>query len=771
MRILEAINLKIFKLNYSGKFDEVKSENVLDLFSLVNVLAIYVPMQKRMYIWIGKNATQGLKKHIAQTRALFSTQKEFSDLKILRNITIEAGSEPSDFFQFIGFSWEDLNEHLKKQEEVLTPLIKKIISLQSKQTKLIDSEKYHEAIKISEQIIELAKQINDGALENEQKEIISELNKKSELKTDIDKIKEETRDLKIKFEELVETKTPNNITNAHKMIEEFKQRYEGVFDLTGISESHELIKKDEIVWSNFTKDMKYAIKELEKLKEKFYKTLEKHQIHEAEVILKKAQEYLLSIVDDKIKNEWSSIETEFLEQKIKSETLDKIEKSIKESSKLKENYEFEEAIKKINSTIELIQDKEILEYNKRLEELKEEFLEAERRYSKFSKDILELEGILKENRKENHLNAALINCERIIELSEIIKKPDTVLTYTQILEEIKNEIKRKELVRISEQKVLIQNAKDLEKIIKVDDNVLPLVEEFTVEDILGDISDDVNELMEEVGKLLIEHRVEVRENISSKALIQSASGEAIELERDFEIQKTQEEEQEIKFSVQSGLVNPFEDSIEEAIITDLIPYNYEITEVQLDGEIVKELPDKTLSRGGLEVQWKLHNIQAKERMDINYNLRRRVSRTVIFILKGQLKIIKTHANLNTLELEGLYDAKLPFTNSFGLEINGVIVEDIIPLYYLHFIKEPSNLLPTETTNSKHGELIKWNIGNMAPKTINYQYRLLELYRLEEIKININILSKTGVDAINNGDLTEALEIYEKIINQLEEYNK
>ena len=123
MRILEAINLKIFKLNYSGKFDEVKSENVLDLFSLVNVLAIYVPMQKRMYIWIGKNATQGLKKHIAQTRALFSTQKEFSDLKILRNITIEAGSEPSDFFQFIGFSWEDLNEHLKKQEEVLTPLL------------------------------------------------------------------------------------------------------------------------------------------------------------------------------------------------------------------------------------------------------------------------------------------------------------------------------------------------------------------------------------------------------------------------------------------------------------------------------------------------------------------------------------------------------------------------------------------------------------------------------------------------------------------------
>ena len=161
----------------------------------------------------------------------------------------------------------------------------------------------------------------------------------------------------------------------------------------------------------------------------------------------------------------------------------------------------------------------------------------------------------------------------------------------------------------------------------------------------------------------------------------------------------------------------------------------------------------------------------KEGVDINYDLRRRVSRTIIFILKGQVKIIKTHAKLNTLKLEGLYEANLPFTNSFGEIINGVIVEDIIPLYYLHFIKEPLKLLPAEISSSKLGDLIKWNIGTMEPKTINYLYRLLELYRLEEIKISIDILSKNGIASLNKGDLTEALEIYEKIINQLEEYNK
>jgi hypothetical protein len=124
-----------------------------------------------------------------------------------------------------------------------------------------------------------------------------------------------------------------------------------------------------------------------------------------------------------------------------------------------------------------------------------------------------------------------------------------------------------------------------------------------------------------------------------------------------------------------------------------------------------------------------------------------------------------------LELEGLYEAKLPFTNSYEGQLEGVIVEDIIPLYYLNFIKEPTHILPAKTTTSEHGELVKWNVGTMEIETLNYQYRLLELYRYEEIKININHLNKEGLDSLERGDLSNSLAIYEKLINQLEEYNK
>ena len=101
----------------------------------------------------------------------------------------------------------------------------------------------------------------------------------------------------------------------------------------------------------------------------------------------------------------------------------------------------------------------------------------------------------------------------------------------------------------------------------------------------------------------------------------------------------------------------------------------------------------------------------------------------------------------------------------------MVVEDIIPLYYLHFVKAPTNVLPAETSRSKQGELVKWNVGKMEAGTINYQYRLVELFRLEELKVDLTNIRKEAKDSIDKGDLTEALMQYEKVINQLEEFNK
>lgn len=765
---MEEQGLKFFKLDYSGSFKEISTDSPLDLFTLVDILAIYIPIQKRMYIWIGKWATQSLRNYIPQIRTRFS--EKLPELKILRNITIESGSEPSDFFQPFKFTWETLNSHIDEQETKLKPIIQDIDSFKEKIVKLTNLEEYEEAITLSQEIIKLSKKIEDQALENEQKDNIKDLRRKAKLKISIDKVEEETEKIKRNFEDLIDTHKPEDIIKAHEMINEYKQKYENFIDLSVISSANDLLLEEDKVWKKFTSDQNKAIKDLKTLANKIKKYVEKNELEEAETILIKARELLPLVSDDDLKHEWNEIETQVLETKIKTSTIEEIEKSILDSSKLTEDLQFKDAISRIESTIELIQDKEIIEYNNKLKNKMEEIIAKQAEFEKHIEKINILEQNIRENKENGHLDAVIIQCGYIIKIAESIKKQDIVLDYTQILEETKNELEEERKLKKEKQEALIEKAKELEEVIQTEENVLPLMEEFSVEDILSDLSSDVNDMLNQVGALLDEHRVEVKNEIKNKALLTSASGEVIELDQNIEVKKNEMDEKVVNFNVQSGIVNPFDDVIEEAVLTDLIPYNFEITNIQLNGESVKELPDNSLSENGIELNWQFKNIPPKENIEINYDLRRRVSRTIIFILNGQVKIIKTHSKLNMLDLEGLYEAKLPFTNSYGGQIEGVIVEDIIPLYYLHFIKEPSHILPAKTTTSEHGELVKWNVGTMEIETLNYQYRLLELYRYEEIKININHLNIEGLDSLERGDLSNSLAIYEKLINQLEEYN-
>lgn len=768
MSSMEEQGLKFFKLDYSGSFKEISTDSPLDLFTLVDILAIYIPIQKRMYIWIGKWATQSLRNYIPQIRTRFS--EKLPELKILRNITIESGSEPSDFFQPFKFTWETLNSHIDEQETKLKPIIQDIDSFKEKIVKLTNLEEYEEAITLSQEIIKLSKKIEDKALENEQKDNIKDLRRKAKLKISTDNVEEETEKIKKNFEDLIDTHKPEDIIKAHEMINEYKQKFENFIDLSVISSANDLLLEEDKIWKKFKADQNKAIKDLKTLANKIKKYVEKNELEEAETILIKARELLPLVSDDDLKHEWNEIETQVLETKIKTSTIEEIEKSILDSSKLTEDLQFKDAISRIESTIELIQDKEIIEYNNKLKNKMEEIIAKQAEFEKHIEKINILEQNIRENKENGHLDAVIIQCGYIIKIAESIKKQDIVLDYTQILEETKNELEEERKLKKEKQEALIEKAKELEEVIQTEENVLPLMEEFSVEDILSDLSSDVNDMLNQVGALLDEHRVEVKNEIKNKALLTSASGEVIELDQNIEVKKNEMDERVVNFNVQSGIVNPFDDVIEEAVLTDLIPYNFEITNIQLNGESVKELPDNSLSENGIELNWQFKNIPPKENIEINYDLRRRVSRTIIFILNGQVKIIKTHSKLNMLDLEGLYEAKLPFTNSYGGQIEGVIVEDIIPLYYLHFIKEPSHILPAKTTTSEHGELVKWNVGTMEIETLNYQYRLLELYRYEEIKININHLNIEGLDSLERGDLSNSLAIYEKLINQLEEYN-
>jgi len=576
---MEEQGLKFFKLDYSGSFKEIITDSPLDLFTLVDILAIYIPIQKRMYIWIGKWATQSLRNYIPQIRTRFS--EKLPELKILRNITIESGSEPSDFFQPFKFTWETLNSHIDEQETKLKPIIREIDSFKEQIVKLTNLEEYEEAIILSKKIIELSKKIEDIALENEQKDNIKDLRRRAKLKISTDKVEEETEKIKKNFEDLIDSHKPEDIVKAHQMIDEYKKKYESFIDLSVISSATDLLLEEDKVWKKFTVDQIKAIKELKIFTNKIKKYLEKNELEEAETILMKARELLLLVSDDDLKHEWNEIESQVLENKIKTSTIEEIEKSILDSSKLTEDLQFKDAISRIESTIELIQDKEILEYNNKLKNKMEEIIAKQTEFEKHIEKINILEQNIKENRENGYLDATLIQCGDIIKIADLIKKRDIVLDYTQILEETKNELEEERKAKKEKQEALIEKAKELEEVIQTEENVLPLIEEFSVEDILSELSDDTNEMLNQISTLLNEHRVEVKQEIKNKALLTSASGEVLELDQNIEVKKNEMDEKVAEFNVQSSIVNPFDDAIEEAVLTDLIPYNFEITKIQL----------------------------------------------------------------------------------------------------------------------------------------------------------------------------------------------
>ena len=153
--------------------------------------------------------------------------------------------------------------------------------------------------------------------------------------------------------------------------------------------------------------------------------------------------------------------------------------------------------------------------------------------------------------------------------------------------------------------------------------IVPILDKFSTDDVLGDLSGDIDEMLSQVSSLLGQNRVDVKQELGKKEILKTAGGEVIENETEITVQKTGEEDKEsIFYSAQSTMVNTYKDTIEEALLTDLIPYNFEITNVNINGEPVDQLPDKSLTKDGLEVKWQLENIPPREKVEITYDLRR-----------------------------------------------------------------------------------------------------------------------------------------------------
>ncbi|MHA1803186.1 MAG: hypothetical protein ACTSU4_01490 [Promethearchaeota archaeon] len=462
------------------------------------------------------------------------------------------------------------------------------------------------------------------------------------------------------------------------------------------------------------------------------------------------------------------------EEKVK--ILAKIKDLAKELEELRASKNFNDALKISDQILEsckkIERDDLIKKYLNVKENIQEKIKDLEESRENLLQEINKNEKELENKRNIKDFKGALNTCDKLINLTLKLEDEGLKNKYEMIKKAIleeKAELEAKKEKEKKEQQLLLEKARELKDVIPFEEeDVLPLIEEFSINEILKGIPDDPDLLLEEINTLLDSHRVEIKEELKNKTLLRSSSGELLELNKEMKIKPPEKESKKSIHEVASGFENPFDEYLEEAIISDIIPFNYEIEKIELNGEEVKNMVEKSLKKEGLELNWQFTNVPPKEKMVINYDLRRRVSRTIIFMLKDQLKIIKTHSRLKQLGFEGLYEAELPFTNNFG-ELEGVVVEDIIPLYYLHVIQKPKDELPAETIVADMGDIIKWNIGTMKNETKIYNYMLIELYLFEETKIQYDQLNRKALDALEQENFEESFEKFKAIKDLLEKF--
>jgi len=446
--------IKTFKLNYDGTFDEVDYDHIKEVFTIVNILAIYITKIKTMYIWIGRNATQALKNHIPNIRVII--KEEFPQLRIIRNITFDMRSESFEFFNNLNLSKDELYEIIKYQEKTVIPILEKVDDLKEKSGALIKSEEYKRAIDILKEIIELANKIQDDALATEQRRILSELTGKIENQQIVSEIEQETARIEKEYNDLIKA---NKLFEAHNLVETYIKKYEMKFDLSLIESAKELILKEKRKWNSEQEKIKNDLLSLE---QNFSSAIENLDVSEAVGIFEKGSNLLINLIDDKIKNRWKQFNKKIQHVREKLRFIEEFEHFSEEISKLKESHQYNELGSKIKDLIKQVESIDLPEYRSKLDVLRNEFESAEEIYKKTLDNIYNLERIIEVHQKHNKLEDILRDCEKIIELARSLNIQELIEKYTKFLELTKKHIKERKEFEERQKKITVELSK-LEK--------------------------------------------------------------------------------------------------------------------------------------------------------------------------------------------------------------------------------------------------------------------------------------------------------------------
>ena len=298
---------------------------------------------------------------------------------------------------------------------------------------------YDEAIKVAEDIMDIAEEAKLYSVVREEGEHIANLYKQGKDDHKFIVIRDEFEGLKEEYKKLLKQ---NEIKNAHELLQTFKKDYEKDMNLTSFKRVKDLFFKDEKLWNDFHTNQLNIIKQLEPLEIQFNSYINTNNLLLAGETLEKARDLLTALKDPKVLNMWETSEAMFLELKKKYNLDEDIEKDIKEVSLLTENYKFDKAKGILKSKIDILNKTDFSDYKQKLGTKLKYVVDAESKYLKLEEDLKKLEIVINQNVSQNQFKEAINNINQIIKISRFIDKTNHLKEYTKYIDILEKKIKK-----------------------------------------------------------------------------------------------------------------------------------------------------------------------------------------------------------------------------------------------------------------------------------------------------------------------------------------
>lgn len=298
--------------------------------------------------------------------------------------------------------------------------------------------RFDEAIKVVEDIMDIAEQAKLYSVVREEGEYISNLYKQAKIKHKFIVIRDDFESLEEEFNKHI---GKGNIEKAHDLVQTFKQYYEKNIDLNSFNNVKEFLSRDSKIWNEFSTKEQNIIRQLGALEIQFNSYINTNNLSLAGETLENAKVLLRKLTNIEILKRWETSETSYLELRKNYVLNEIIEKDLNEVSRLTENYEFDKAKRILDSKIEYLEKEGLTEYDKEIIAKKKNILDAESKYLKLEDDLKALEVLIKDNIANNHFKQAINNISQIIKISRFIGKTNNIETFIEYVNILENKIK------------------------------------------------------------------------------------------------------------------------------------------------------------------------------------------------------------------------------------------------------------------------------------------------------------------------------------------